>query len=125
MRPDGFGGMAVLITADTVMSRSTEDWLGEMLDVAEHGHLAVAPGLGDHVLLRLPEQNVRAEIAVILESDPSSMPVSADAITNDDIRAACLQTIERMDLTEAAGAAVSNTALAAMRIAEARLTAPH
>lgn len=31
MRPDGFGGMAVLITADSIISKSTEDMIAEFL----------------------------------------------------------------------------------------------
>lgn len=31
MRPDGFGGMAVLITADSVMGKSTHDILEDFL----------------------------------------------------------------------------------------------
>ena len=53
MRPDGFGGMAVLVTADAIKGKSTEDILGDFLDEAEHGPLAAAPGFGVHVLLRL------------------------------------------------------------------------
>ena len=53
MRPDGFGGMAVLVTADAIKGKSTEDILGDFLDEAEHGPLATAPGFGVHVLLRL------------------------------------------------------------------------
>jgi hypothetical protein len=37
MRPDGFGGMAVLITADRIMSKSTHDLIAEFL--AETGFL--------------------------------------------------------------------------------------
>jgi len=55
MRPDGFGGMAVLVTADAIKGKSTEDILGDFLDEAEHGPLATAPGFGVHVLLRLVE----------------------------------------------------------------------
>jgi hypothetical protein len=34
MRPDGFGGMAVLITASTVMGKSTSDIIGDFLNEA-------------------------------------------------------------------------------------------
>ena len=34
MRPDGFGGMAVLITADAVMGKSTDDIIAEFLNEA-------------------------------------------------------------------------------------------
>ncbi len=47
MRPDGFGGMAVFITADTIQGKSTNDLLEEFL--AEHqakrdGPAAAQPG---------------------------------------------------------------------------------
>ena len=34
MRPDGFGGRAVLITADTVMGKSTSDIVADFLNAA-------------------------------------------------------------------------------------------
>jgi hypothetical protein len=37
MRPDGFGGMAVLITADNVMGKSTSDIVEEFLNEAVPG----------------------------------------------------------------------------------------
>jgi hypothetical protein len=37
MRPDGFGGMAVLITADTVMGKSTSDIVADFLNTAVPG----------------------------------------------------------------------------------------
>lgn len=61
MQADGFGGMAVLITADAIKGKSTDDILCELLDEAEHGPLAIAPGFGVHVMLRLGEENVRDE----------------------------------------------------------------
>jgi hypothetical protein len=41
MRPDGFGGMAVLITADAIRGKSTNDILEDFLADQE-----VEPGLG-------------------------------------------------------------------------------
>ena len=37
MRPDGFGGLAVLITADTVMGKSTSDIVADFLNAAVPG----------------------------------------------------------------------------------------
>jgi hypothetical protein len=52
MRPDGFGGMAVLITADTVMGKSTtdivEDFLNEAVPGWENEH---APAPAPHQYL--------------------------------------------------------------------------
>ena len=52
MRSDGFGGMAVLITADTIKGKSTNDILEEFL--AEESD-ANSAGPREHVLLRLDE----------------------------------------------------------------------
>jgi len=43
MRPDGFGGMAVLITADTIKGKSTSDFLQEALIEAGLEHPAASP----------------------------------------------------------------------------------
>ncbi len=120
MRPDGFGGMAVLITADAIKGKSTEDILGDFLDEAEHGPLATAPGFGAHVLLRLEEKRVRAQIAQLIEAD-ETLTLAADAVTDADIRTGCLLVAERTDLTQARGFAVFKAALAAIHEAEQRL----
>ena len=44
MRPDGFGGMAILITADAIRGKSTGDILSDFMDEAKHG-VASRPGL--------------------------------------------------------------------------------
>lgn len=121
MRPDGFGGMAVLITADAIRGKSTEDILGDFLDEAGHGPLAIAPGFGVHVLLRLHEENVRAQILQIIEADETLTPIAAGAVTDADIRAGCLVVAERTDLAEEQDSAVFKAALAAIRQAEQRL----
>lgn len=69
MRPEGYGGMAILITADAVWGKSTEDILGELLKQAEHGAAAATPSFGSHVLLCLSEEHVRAEIGRIIETE--------------------------------------------------------
>lgn len=122
MRPDGFGGMAVLVTADAIKGKSTEDILGDFLDEAEHGPLAVAPGFGVHVLLRLEEKSIRAQIAQLIEAD-ETLTIAVDAVTDADIRAGCLIVAERMELTEERDSAVFKAALAAIREAEQRLAA--
>jgi hypothetical protein len=121
MRPDGFGGMAVLVTADTIKGKSTEDILGDFLDEAEHGPLGTAPGLGVHVLLRLHEAKVRAQIAQIIEADETLTPIAAGAVTDADIRAGCLVVAERTNLAEEQDAAVFKAALSAIHEAEQRL----
>jgi hypothetical protein len=120
MRPDGFGGMAVLITADTIQGKSTEDILCGLLDEAEHGPIGTAPGFGEYVLLRLSEKGVRAAIPAILETDETLTPIAADAISDADIRAACLAVVAEIDLSEEGGAAEFRAALVAIRAAERR-----
>lgn len=123
MRPDGFGGMAVLVTADAIKGKSSEDILSDFLDEAEHGPLATAPGFGVHVLLRLHEENVRAQIPQIIEADETLTPIAAGAVTDADLRAGCLVVAERTDLAEEQDSAVFKAALAAIRQAEQRLAA--
>lgn len=60
MRPDGFGGMATVITADAIGGKSTGDIPADFLDQAGQG--AAATGVGSHVLLSFAEEQVRAEI---------------------------------------------------------------
>ncbi len=122
MRPDGFGGMAVLVTADAIKGKSTEDILCDFLDEAEHGPRATAPGFGVHILLRLREEDVRQQIPRLIEADETLTPVAADAVTDADIRASCLIVAERMELTEERDSAVFKATLAAIREAERRLS---
>jgi len=120
MRPDGFGGMAVLITADTIRGKSTNDFLEDLL-AEESDATADSAGLREHILLRLDEASVKAEIEVVIESDEALTGLSAGMITDADIRAACLAIADRTDLSEERGAAVFRAALAAIRAAETRL----
>lgn len=121
MRSDGFGGMAVLVTADAIKGKSTEDILDDFLDEAEHGPLATAPGFGAHILLRLREEDVRQQIPLLIEADEALTPIAADAVTDADIRASCIKIAEQMELTEERDSAVFKAALAAIRKAEQRL----
>jgi hypothetical protein len=116
MRPDSFGGMAVLITADSIKGKSTNDILEDFL--AE-----TTTDLGSarsHVLLRLDESSVRAEIAQVIETDEAVTTLTVDAVTDADIRAACRAVVEHTDLSEKRGAAAFRAALAAIREAERR-----
>lgn len=119
MRPDGFGGMVVLITADEVFSRTTDDMLCEMLDQAEYGELGAAPGHGVHVLLRLAEADVRAALADVIETDARTSPV-ADEVSDVHVRAGCRRVVENTDLTEERGRAIYNAALASIAVAGGR-----
>ena len=78
MRPDGFGGMAILITADAISRQEHRDILCDFLDEAEHGASAAAPGFGNFdVLLCLNEKDVRAEIGHMIEADEALATISA------------------------------------------------
>ncbi len=114
MRPDGFGGMGVLITADAIRSKSTSDILEDFL-----AETATDAGRS-HVLLRLDESSVRAQIAEVIETDETVTALTVDAVTDADIHAACSAVVELTDLSEERGAAVFRAALAAIREAERR-----
>jgi hypothetical protein len=57
---------------------------------------------------------------VVIESDETLTAIPADAITDADIRAACLDVATHTDLSEERGAAEFRAALAAIRAAERR-----
>jgi hypothetical protein len=76
-----------------------------------------------HVLLRLDESAVRAEIAEVIATDETVTGLAADAVTDADIHAACCAVVEQTDLWEERGAAVFRAALAAIREAERRRAA--
>lgn len=117
MRPDGFGGMAVLITADAILGKSTNDILEDFLSEEESAEI----GAGTHVLLTLREDAVRDQIDQVIEADPTLTKLTADAISDADIHAACCTVVERSDFFEERGAAEFRAALAAIREAEERL----
>ena len=122
MRPDGFGGMAILITADAIMGKSTGDILADFLDQVEQG--VAAFGIGSHVLLSLSEEQVRAEIGRIIETDEALTTIGAGAVTDANVRDGCLLVVEQTDLREELGSATYRAALAAIREAERRRTVP-
>ena len=117
MRSDGFGGMAVLITADAIVGKSTNDILEDFL--AEREGNAADDRV--HVLLRIREDAVRQQIGQAIEADPTLTRLAADAVNDADIHAACLAIVECSDLSEEQGAAEFRAALAAIREAEQRL----
>lgn len=97
MRPDGFGGMAVLITADAIAGKSTDDILEDLLAAqgAASGRCQSSIGeAGRHVLAVLDEASVRREIATVIESDDTLAELPPGAVTDADIRLAC-ETVAR------------------------------
>jgi hypothetical protein len=116
MRPDAFGGMAVLITPDAVMGKSTNDILEDFLAETQ---LEPYP-IQSHVLLRLDATSVRTEIGHVIETDDTVTALTIDQITDDDIQVACRSVVARANLSEELGTAVFSAALAALREAERR-----
>ncbi|MFA7603341.1 MAG: hypothetical protein WCY29_10070 [Novosphingobium sp.] len=119
MRPDGFGGMAVLITTDDVMVRSTESMLDEMLGLAEYGRIGVEPGLGSHVLLSLDEEDVVAEIDRIFAATPPP-GIDRTEIALGDVRTACERNAAYVDYADSKRYQSLLAALHAVCIAAAR-----
>lgn len=119
MRADGFGGMVTVITADQVLSSSTDDVECELLDRAQYGELGCAPGHGSHVLLRLSEDEVRGRVGELFETEAPE-ELTLDEVTDADIREACLLTVEYTDLSHEAGDAIFRSAMRALTLAAER-----
>ena len=73
------------------------------------------------ILLCIREDAVRQQIGHAIEADPTLTRLTADAVNDSDIHAACLAVVECSDLSEEQGAAEFRAALAAIREAEQRL----
>lgn len=114
MRADGWGGMAILITADAVKGKSTNDILDDFLTQQQ------APPGRSHVLLRLDEAEVRAAVGEVIAADPALEGLLSNTVTDDDIHVACCDVVERFDLSEQKGSAMFRAALAAIHAAERR-----
>ncbi|AUD00107.1 hypothetical protein CWS35_37400 (plasmid) [Bradyrhizobium sp. SK17] len=114
MRSDGFGGMATLITANAILSGSTDEMLAGFREAA-----AAAPSV--HVLLRFDEAEVRTTVGEVIAHDGAATELASDAVSDDDIHAACLAVVASTDLAEERGSAVFKAALAAIANAERRL----
>src|SRR5260370_38643620 len=56
-----------------------------------------------HVLLRLDESSVRAEIAEVIATDETVAGLAADAVTDADIHAACCAVVDQTALSEDRG----------------------
>jgi hypothetical protein len=76
-----------------------------------------------HVLVQIEEARVRDTIALIIVPDPELTQLTADAVTDGDVHAACLAVAAQIDLSEERGAAEFRAALAAIREAERRKAA--
>ncbi len=86
MQPDGFGGMVTVITADAVLSTSTDEMAAQLLGQAQYGYLGCAPGYGVHVLTRLVERDVRSTLGEIIANDPDYASIKTEHVTDADMR---------------------------------------
>jgi hypothetical protein len=76
-----------------------------------------------HVLVSLREDRVRDAIVAVLEIDPSFKALSSpEAVTDDDVHAACLSIATTIDVSDVVGNAEFQAALSAIRSAQRRLT---
>jgi hypothetical protein len=116
MCPDGFGGMATLITADAVRSCGTDEMIAQFRDEA-----AAAAAPRSHVLLRFDEAEVRTMIGEVIAYDGALTRLSPEAVCDDDIHAACVAVVAAAELTEERGSALFKVALGAIGTAEQRL----
>jgi hypothetical protein len=117
MRRDGFGGSAMVITADAVRFKATDELIDEMLADPGYGPVGVQPGAGVHALGRLQEDRVRGVLGEIMAAAPAPT-FPADAVSDLDIRRACLAVIDNLDLgdlTQASERAAARLALEAAR----------
>lgn len=119
MDREGFGGMAMVITADAVAMRSTDALIDEMIGIADYGPVGVEPGIGSHILLRLCEEQVRATVETIFETAAPRGLIRTD-VTDADIRQASLDVKASSDLSHEEALTSLNAALAAIRIATER-----
>lgn len=120
MQPDGFGGIVTVITADTILSASTDEMAAKLLDQAQYGEPGCAPGHGVHVLVRLGEEDVRVALGEIITTDPDYASLSERDVTDADIRTACEHIVVTRDFSEERGGAVFAAALLALGAAVGR-----
>ena len=119
-------GLLKIVLADVVSQRPTDAyWLARAsaaVAKAEAIHSGardpdepVAPPRPFHVLAQLQEDRVRDQIASIIETDPDFAGLSPNAVSDRDIRDACLSVAACIDLSEEVGAAEFRASLAAVR----------
>jgi len=122
-------GFLKIVIADQVGQRRTDAyWLARataaiakaeaILDGARDPDEPVAAPRPCHVLAQLQEDRVRDQIASIIETGPEFATLTADAVSDGDIHAACLSVAASIDLSEEIGAAEFRAALAALRAAK-------
>ncbi|TCU08379.1 hypothetical protein [Rhizobium sullae] len=74
-----------------------------------------------HVLVTLQENRVRDAITAVLDVDPNFKGLTPEAVTDDEVHAACLSLVARMDFSDVVGNAEFQAALLAIRSTHRRL----
>lgn len=82
----------------------------------------VNPPKPSHVLVWFREDGVRDAITAVLDVDSSFKGLTPEAVTDDEVRAACLSIATTMDFSDVVGSAEFQAALSAIRSAHRRLT---
>lgn len=118
MRPDGWGGGVTVVTADQILSSSTNEMEGRLLDQAEYGDLGCAPGHGKHSILTLDEAEVRSMVTDVQQAYTES-ELTGVTVGDDHIRQACIGLIPPLDLDEQLRGLEFSAAMAAIRIGRA------
>jgi len=118
MNPHGFGGEAVVITSDRIMSKCTDEVVREFLDELETDPPKGEVGVGIHALVRLSEKAVRERVQELLGSGDET--VGALVVTGDDVRAGCRAVQETLDFSDQKEQALGAAARAAIQVAKLR-----
>ncbi|MBB2842093.1 UNVERIFIED_ORG: hypothetical protein GGE64_005882 [Rhizobium etli] len=124
-------GILKIVVTDVQAGRSTSsDWMAKtawaisrseaILAGAPDPHRSVDLPKPHHVLAILREDRVRAAIAAILKVDHDFGGLSPDAVTDEEIHAACLTVVTVMDLSDETGTAEFQAGMAALRQARRR-----
>lgn len=125
-------GLLKMMVADAIARRaSPAGWVeraswavacGEaILAGAREPDTPVGPPKPSHVLAWLCEDRVRDQITAILETDPEFGGVSADDVTDNDVRTACLTAAGAADLSHEIGVVEFKAALATLGQAVGRV----
>lgn len=117
MRSDGFGGVALLITADQVFAKST----GELLEEFENRATGKPDAAGSHVLCELRYSAIRNLIAGFAARDPAFTSLPAEAVTGDDIAQAIREAIGMESFTAMQTELEGHIAARAIHVVEKRL----
>lgn len=115
MRSDGFGGMAMLITAEEVFSKSTGELLQEFEDLAARR----ACGTDNDILCQLRRSAIHAIIAERLDEDD----IPAEAVTDQDIAEAICAAVGRESFAAMQAELEGHIAARAITLARKRVRA--